>query len=117
MDVSDSASSPLATACAAFASALSGDVETVRILVTLLSNLAKEDTAKFRRINLQNAKIKAAIADVAGAKEVLLACGFEAVEGGAALLMGLEDGSARAATASAALDDALAIPKRSVFVS
>ena len=43
--------------------------ESGRVLSTLLSNLAREDTPKFRRVNLTNAKIKAAVLGAAGACE------------------------------------------------
>lgn len=36
-----------------------------------------EDSAKFRRVRLENAKIKAALVDVPGAIEVMLATGFQ----------------------------------------
>jgi hypothetical protein len=35
-----------------------------------------DDAAKFRKVRLANAKIKAAIVDVTGAVEVMMACGF-----------------------------------------
>ena len=84
-DISDA--TPLASACAAFVRDNPASVlaESVRIVATLLSNLAKEDNAKFRRVNLQNAKIKAAVVSAKGAVSVLQAAGFEEVEGGAAL--------------------------------
>ena len=81
--------------------------ESGRVLSTLLSNLAREDTPKFRRVNLTNAKIKAAVLGAAGACEVLIAAGFLAVEDGSALEMTGDGASARAAAASAALDEAL----------
>ena len=81
--------------------------ESGRVLSTLLSNLAREDTPKFRRVNLTNAKIKAAVLGAAGAREVLIAAGFSAVEDGSALEMTGDGASARAAAASAALDEAL----------
>ena len=81
--------------------------ESGRVLSTLLSNLAREDTPKFRRVNLTNAKIKAAVLGAAGACEVLIAAGFLAVEDGSALEMTGDSASARAAAASAALDEAL----------
>lgn len=98
-------------ACTAFATSnpFSTLVESGRILSTLLSNLAREDTEKFRRVNLTNAKIKAAVLGAAGAREVLVAAGFAPVGDGSALEMaGDGAASARAAAAAAALDEALA---------
>mmetsp|Transcript_41205 Transcript_41205/g.134101 ORF Transcript_41205/g.134101 Transcript_41205/m.134101 type:complete len:385 (-) Transcript_41205:78-1232(-) len=85
--------------------ALSGSA---RILSTLLGNLAREDTPKFRRVNLQNAKIQQSVA-ARHAMAVLEAAGFESVEGGAAMESKLpgDQASARAAQLAAALDTAL----------
>ena len=106
MDITD-ATSPLADGCAAFAASLNFDTDPVKILSTLLSNLAKEDTAKFRRINLQNAKIKAALVDKGGSGvAVLKAAGFEEVEGGAALEHKADDAPAKCTMALKALDEA-----------
>ena len=114
MDVSDAAGP-----CEAFVTSNSAAVltEAVKILATLLSNLAKEDNAKFRRVNLQNAKIKAAIgADKAKhAIEVLTSAGFESVEDGAALEHKAENASARCAATLAALDAACSKAERAPF--
>ena len=96
----------VADACQAFVSANPSNAEAIRIVSTLLTNLAREDIPKFRRVNLQNAKIKACVAAVPTAKGVLLATGFEVVDDGAALEMKHADGAARAAHAAAKLDAA-----------
>jgi hypothetical protein len=40
-----------------------------------------EGSEKFRRVRLQNAKIKASIIDIAGGMDLMMACGFELLEG------------------------------------
>jgi len=40
----------------------------------------ESDAAKFRRVRLANAKIKAAVVDVSGALELLMSFGFQLVE-------------------------------------
>ena len=114
-DISDA--TPLASACAAFVRDNPASVlaESVRIVATLLSNLAKEDNAKFRRVNLQNAKIKAAVVSAKGAVSVLQAAGFEEVEGGAALEHKASDASVKCAAALKALDDACATAEGTPF--
>ena len=82
--------------------------DTLRVLSMLLMNLAREDCAKFRRVNCGNAKVAATIS-LPGAKEVLIAAGFEPVEEGGALETKAENASARAAAAAAALDNACAV--------
>lgn len=81
--------------------------ECCRVLNTLLGNLAREDCAKYRRVNLQNAKIKEAVLSARYAEELLLACGFESAEDGA-VEMRREDGSAAATAGQEALDAACA---------
>ena len=83
-------------------------LESGRVLSTLLNNLAREDTPKFRRVNLLNAKIKSAIVDVPQAVQVLLAAGFAPTAEGTALELAGDDASARASAAATALDEALA---------
>ena len=78
-----------------------------RILNTLLGNLAREDSEKYRRINLANAKIKAAVVSAKFAVDFLRACGFEDAGAGVVEMRGA-DASARAAAGQAALDDACA---------
>jgi PUB domain len=56
-------------------------VDSLKILKTLIANattkgqLAGQDN--FRTVRLENAKIKAAVADIVGAMDVLLECGFQ----------------------------------------
>ena len=85
-----------------------------KIVSALLSNLAKEDTVKFRRVNLDNTKVKAAM-NAEGATEILLAAGFEPVEGAAALESKGSNASSKAAEAAAALDAALASCENASF--
>ena len=57
------------------------------VLGRLLSNItAAPADPKFRRLRLSNPRIQAAVVDVSGGVELLLACGFEVVfeEGGVA---------------------------------
>ena len=111
--------------------------ECCRILNTLLGNLAREDCEKceaasrvapaspscragtlsidrrcrrrrYRRINLANAKIKAAVVAAKFATEFLLECGFEQAAEGFVEMRG-DGASARAAAAQAALDAACAL--------
>ena len=80
--------------------------ETLRVIATLLGNLAREPTnEKFRKVNLSNAKIKSTIADVPGATEVLLASGFVRAESSLECAPGVDVG-VTAAAGLAALDDA-----------
>jgi hypothetical protein len=64
-----------------------GDAKSsLTIMKKLLTNAATkgqtpgEDAAKFRKVRLANAKIRAAIVDVEGAIELMLACGFSLEE-------------------------------------
>ncbi|KAL1556537.1 plant UBX domain-containing protein 2 [Salvia divinorum] len=55
----------------------------VEVLIRLLRNVVKEpENAKFRRIRMENPKIKEAIADVPGGVELLECIGFELKEEG-----------------------------------
>ena len=104
-------------ACAALVAGNAGSprelAECLRVMCALLSNLrAKPDSDKFRRVNTSNAKVAAAVCDVAGAEAVLLACGFTRTGGG--LEMAHADAGARCAAALDALD-AAAIAFRAPF--
>lgn len=66
---------------------VNGDAKSsLTIMKKLLTNATTkgqtpgEDAAKFRKVRLANAKIKAAIVDVEGAIELMLACGFSLEE-------------------------------------
>jgi len=59
--------------------ALSSSLNIIKKLLTNATTKGQkpgEDAAKFRKVRLANAKIKAAIVDVEGAVELMLACGF-----------------------------------------
>ena len=60
--------------------------ESGRVLSTLLSNLAREDTPKFRRVNLTNAKIKAAVLGAAVGVSALVGAAVAAASGSASLV-------------------------------
>ncbi|KAL1524177.1 hypothetical protein AB1Y20_019086 [Prymnesium parvum] len=76
--------------------------ECLRILNALLQNLARENTAKYRRIHLSNARVQAAVVSTVGAVDFLRKCGFEdSAEG--YLEISPPDASSRAAAGQAAL--------------
>jgi len=55
-------------------------IQSLTILLKLISNANTKDDDKFRRIRLSNAKIKEAIVDVEGAFDVMTSVGFVLVE-------------------------------------
>ena len=118
MDLSDSDNAAAELACAQFVKSNPATTltDSAKIISTLLNNLAREDSAKFRRVNLQNARVKAAVVTATNATDILLAAGFEPTEDGAALENKASDAQAKCAATALALDEACSRAENASFL-